>query len=248
MPDQDGNLPAGSLQFDTVAPVSTVGAAAGVTCANCHQRIDTEYYEANGHAVCGHCRTALEAATEPPRGMGPTIRAPLFGLGAGIAGAAIYFAVMAIAHLEIGIVAILIGYMVGYAVRRGAGNRGGRRMQIIAVALTYLSVAFAYTPLVIATAWDKAHAPANATASPSAPADTAVPDSEPRSVSILRLAVSIGLIAALPLLVIVGSMPSGLITAAIIFFGMRQAWRMTGRPNLEFMGPYRVGDSRPLPA
>ena len=63
--------------------------------------------------------------------------------------AAIYFAVIALAHLEIGIVAILIGYMVGYAIRKGARGRGGLRFQVMAVALTYLSVAIAYTPLAV---------------------------------------------------------------------------------------------------
>jgi hypothetical protein len=50
-----------------------------------------------------------------------------------------------------------------------------------------------------------------------------------------------GFIAVLPVLMIVGSFPSGLISAFIIFIGMRQAWRMTGAPSLEILGPYRVG-------
>ena len=36
-------------------------------------------------------------------------------------------------------------------------------------------------------------------------------------------------------------MPGGLITAAIIGFGMHQAWRMTAAPQLTITGPYRVG-------
>jgi hypothetical protein len=58
----------------------------------------------------------------------------------------------------------------------------------------------------------------------------------------------LGLIAALPVLVIVGSLPSGLISAAIIFFGMAQAWKMTGRPAIEITGPYRVGAGPVVPA
>jgi hypothetical protein len=50
-----------------------------------------------------------------------------------------------------------------------------------------------------------------------------------------------GLIAALPVLVVVGSFPSGLISAFIIFIGMRQAWKMTGAPVMRVAGPYRVG-------
>ena len=58
------------------------------------------------------------------------VAAGALGLGAGIVGAAIYYAVIAITHLEIGIVAILIGYMVGRAVRKGARGHGGLRFQI----------------------------------------------------------------------------------------------------------------------
>src|SRR5262245_19899323 len=143
---------ADELQFDRVvtqaSPVASAGPAA-VTCRACENRIETEYYDVNGRAVCRRCRDAAEFAAETPRGIGPLIVAALCGLGAGIVGAVIYFAVIAIAHVEIGVVAILIGYMVGYTVRKGASGRGGLRFQILAVGLTYVSVALAYTPLAI---------------------------------------------------------------------------------------------------
>jgi hypothetical protein len=53
-----------------------------------------------------------------------------------------------------------------------------------------------------------------------------------------------GFILALPVMVVVGGLPASLISAAIIFFGMRQAWRMTGVPRLQITGPYRVGAPR----
>jgi hypothetical protein len=59
--------------------------------------------------------------------MAPIVMAGVFGLGAGIVGAVIYYAVIAITNFEIGLVAILIGYMVGQAVRKGARGRGGLR-------------------------------------------------------------------------------------------------------------------------
>ena len=73
--------------------------------------------------------------------------AGLFGLVAAIAGAILYYAVIAISNFEIGIVAIAIGFMVGWAVRKGAANRGGRRFQVLALVLTYWAVGLAYTPL-----------------------------------------------------------------------------------------------------
>src|SRR5204862_7486300 len=89
-----------------------------------------------------------EAAAETPRGVGPLAIAAACGFFAAVAGALIYYAMLAFANLEIGIVAILIGYMVGYSVRKGARG-GGRRFQILAVVLTYAAVALAYTPIVI---------------------------------------------------------------------------------------------------
>ena len=44
----------------------------------------------------------------------------------------------------------------------------------------------------------------------------------------------------LPVLVIAGSMPGGLITAAIIGFGMLQAWKMTAAAAVTVSGPYRI--------
>jgi hypothetical protein len=246
MPDD-----AKELQFDRVTTESLASVApppSTATCTTCRNTIETEYYSVNDHAVCGACRDAIETSAQTPRGAGPFIRASLFGLGAGIVGAAIYYAVIALANLEIGIVAILIGYMVGYAVRRGSGGRGGRRFQVLAITLTYGAVALAYTPVVIKAALDQektdtASAITKGTSSTPAPAPAAqVGNEEPASKGgIVGLIFALGFIAALPVLMVIGSLPSGLISAAIIFFGMRQAWVMTGVPTLKISGPYRLG-------
>src|SRR4029450_6773668 len=99
--------------------------------------------------------------------------AALFGLGAAIAGAILYYAVIAITNFEIGIVAIAIGFMVGWAVRKGAGGRGGRRFQVLALVLTYWAVGLAYTPITFKQMIEddkKQKAQAAATA-PACPAD-----------------------------------------------------------------------------
>jgi hypothetical protein len=253
MPDQETRGESEPLQFDRViteAASSAPPSKLAVICAGCQTSIETEYYDVNGNILCSRCRAAVESAAETPRGVIPLITAASFGLGAGVVGAAIYYAVIAIAHLEIGIVAILIGYMVGYGVRKGARGHGGRRFQVLAVALTYASVALAYTPIAVKQAinGDRAaqKAPAAATSSGN-DAATATDSSgaATRKPSAWRLLVSlvflVALIAALPVLVVLGSFPSGLISAFIIFIGMKQAWRMTGAPWLRILGPYRVG-------
>jgi len=249
-----------ALQFDRA--VTQSGAAATppspvVVCKGCNLTITTQYYDVNGHALCGTCRAAAAAAAEPPTGLLPFLKAAAFGAGAGIVGAAIYYAVIAFAHLEIGIVAILIGYMVGYSVRRGAEGRGGIRFQVLAAVLTYLAVALAYSPLAIQEAMrDRKPAAQTTAATTNAGADASTPagDSQanadverpvrPRAGGgrlLLSFVVLAGLMAALPVLVVIGSMPSGLISAFIIFIGMRQAWKMTAAAVLRVAGPYRVG-------
>src|SRR4051794_30039538 len=134
------------MQFDTAIPAN--GQAAGaVTCRSCNRTITSAYYDVNGQTLCVGCSGRVQAMTETPRGAAPMLKAGLFGLGGGIAGAIIYYAVIAITNFEIGIVAILIGYMVGYCVRKGAGGHGGRRFQVLAGALTYAGGALGYSPI-----------------------------------------------------------------------------------------------------
>jgi len=251
MSDEEARAGRPELQFDRVVTESTASAPPSklaVTCAACQTSIETEYYDVNGNIFCSRCRTAVESAAETPRGIVPVIVSGVFGLGAGVIGAIIYYAVMAIAHLEIGIVAILIGYMVGYAVRKGARGRGGRRFQVLAVALTYASVALAYTPIVVKQAIDANRQKASASTTIRNSNDVATTDRSRAATTkpsaggfLLGFVFLSAFIAALPVLVVVGSFPSGLISAFIIFIGMKQAWRMTGAPWLQILGPYRVG-------
>ncbi len=237
------NEPAGpttDLQFDKAEPKAGSSAASALSCGYCARPIGAEYFSVSGRTTCAQCRATVATLMEPRRGTGPFMLALLFGLGAGIAGAIIYYAVIAITNFEIGIVAILIGYMVGYAVRKGAGGRGGRRFQVLAVTLTYIAVGLAYTPIAMKGALETKTA-ASSEAAPAGAAQLVKTGASP-----IAVARSIGMLAvlavALPVLVVAGSMPTGLLSAAIIFFGMQQAWRMTGLPRLVVSGPYRVGD------
>ena len=245
MPDEHQPQEGAPLQFDREVVASGSSPSATVprfVCRGCRKTIDTEYFQVNGHVFCGRCRNLVEAAAETPRGTGPLIVAGLFGLGAGIAGAAIYYAVIAIAHLEIGIVAILIGYMVGYSVRKGAGGRGGLRFQILAAALTYASVALAYSPLALSRIASPARAAKTRSASPAtADVERVTVERPTPGRMLLNLGALSAFVAALPVLVVLGSFPFGLISAIIIFIGMRQAWLMTAAAKLNILGPYRVG-------
>jgi hypothetical protein len=241
------------LQFDTAEPPVTLGkltTAAGVTCAMCQRAISTEYFDVNGQSVCAACRTQLAELAETPRSWGVFVKAGLFGLVAAIAGAILYYAVIAITDFEIGIVAIAIGYMVGWTVRKGAGDRGGRRFQVLALVLTYWAVGLAYTPLTFQQIADE-NTKEQTEATPTEPAIPATSPNESglaaeSAVNIpLALGILFGFSLALPVLAVVSSLPGGLISGAIIAFGMMQAWKMTGVPPLQMSGPYQIAAAPP---
>jgi hypothetical protein len=154
-------------------------------------------------------------------------------------------------------VAIAIGFMVGSAIRTATGDRGGLRFQVLAVVLTYWAVGLAYTPFVfkeMGQSQDVQVSPAStegasaeeeasteAAAGEAAPAEPAAADDAVESVpAVVAFGFLLALSFALPVLSAVGSLPGGLISAAIIAFGMMQAWRMTGAPHLVISGPYRI--------
>jgi hypothetical protein len=231
-----------TLQFDrAISEPRDVPPSPIVVCTACKLTISTQYYDVNGRSLCGTCRAAAAAAALTPKGIVPFLKAAAFGAGAGIVGAAIYYAVIAIAHLEIGIVAVLIGYMVGYSVRRGVGGRGGRRFQVLAAVLTYMAVALAYSPVAIQEARREAKPAAQTAAVATQGAERPAPATRSKPRFVFGVIVLSGLMLALPVLVVIGSMPSGLISAVIIFIGMRQAWKMTAAPIMRVAGPYRVG-------
>lgn len=256
-----------ALQFDRAVPMSdadSIGSGAGaVKCTACSAPLEREYFDVGGTAVCAACKDAYALQAAPLRAWWPTMRAILFGLAASVIGAVVYYGVIAVTDFEIGLVAIATGYMVGWAVRRGARGRGGRRLQIAAIALTYLSVGMAYAPLSLfngdAAAAEVQADTAGVVAQAGAPRETGasmqqeasmVPEPLPQAdtavagPTLADAATAIGFLGAfvlvLPLLVIFGTMPSGLISAAIIGFGMHQAWRMTGATPLAISGPYAL--------
>ena len=234
------------LQFDTaLVPGLPPGTGAPVTCAFCRKELAEQYYDVSGQTACVACREQLNGELQASIGWGVTGRAVLCGIAAAIAGAALYYAVIAITDFEIGLVAIAIGFMVGYAVRFGASGRGGRRFQAVAVLLTYWAVGLAYTPLVFPEVLQMAsgaESPAAATGNVDSPdnAGTAVASDDSNPIGAIGL---LGFTVTLPIIVILGSLPGGLLTAAIIAFGMHQAWRMTAAAHVEISGPYRIGSA-----
>jgi hypothetical protein len=142
-----GSTTSTPLQFDAAEMGPDGGSAREATaCTTCAAPIERYYFEANGAVVCPACRRAAEGAPDGVGGSraGRIARAMLFGSGAALAGALLYFGVAALTGYEIGLVAIAVGYMVGRAVNAGSRGRGGRRYQALAVGMTYMAIGVAY--------------------------------------------------------------------------------------------------------
>ena len=80
------------------------------------------------------------------------VRSGVFGFAAAAGGALLWAGVTHVTGYELGIVAIVVGFAVGVAVKLGSGGRGGLPYQLLAVALTYLAIVSTYVPALL-DAW-----------------------------------------------------------------------------------------------
>jgi hypothetical protein len=203
------------LQFRKAEHAAPAGA--GPPCVVCKTRIVDTYYHAQGNVVCPNCALTIQSGQNapPPHTL---LISFLYGLGAAIAGTALFSFVWIVSKSPFALISILIGYMVGKAVRHASRGLGGRPQQIIAVLLTYFSVAMSIVPVVIYQQMEK-HTSFNA----------------PQLISLLF----VGLIS--PFLALKAGGIGGILTLLITFFGIQRAWRLTGRTNILVMGPYQLG-------
>jgi hypothetical protein len=252
--------PTDDLQFDRADVASETETSTDLHCHGCSQPLRHEYYAVGDVPMCGPCKDALEgevaARTQPKR----FFRALLYGIPAAMAGTAIYYAIMALTEYEIGLVAILIGFMVGAAVRAGSGPGGGRRYQLLAALLTYGAIVTTYIPFVIegieqAALEDEAAQAAMApgverTALADAPDDAAPPGDVAAAETVEAPPVGAGeIVLALVAIVAIAFMApflgglENIIGILIIGFGVYQAWKMNKRAELEITGPHTLGGS-----
>src|SRR4051812_41896262 len=102
-----------SLQFDKAESADPAAPTDVLKCGNCGADIKTYYYAIGGSSICARCKSQLAQVLEPRRGVEPFLKALAFGGVAAVLGAAIYYGVIAITGFQIGIVALLIGFLVG---------------------------------------------------------------------------------------------------------------------------------------
>lgn len=171
-------------------------------------------------------------------------RAFLYGAGAALGGCILYATVSIVTGLEIGLIAIVVGVMVGKAIRHASHGRGGRPQQILAVVLTYFAITTSYIPVLLYHFAKNPQLIQHAQAkrqqtqdrAPAAAPDTSTPGkARPSFGGVVLLLL---LLAAVAPFLSLGSGVSGLITLFIIFIGLQRAWKLTGRSEILVMGPY----------
>jgi hypothetical protein len=213
-------------------------------CVLCKQLIREDYFHAQGQVVCPLCATKIRVGSQHPPAVS-LLRASLYGLGAAIAGSALYAIVNMLLHIQIGIIAIFVGIMVGKAVRYGSKGLGGRRQQILAVALTYFGITLSYIPIFIQGAIHRqrpAQVSSTQQGAPESQSVTPVRQADPQKLgAAILMLVAIALAA--PFLIVWSSPLPGLITLFIVFLGLQRAWHLTGRADILITGPYRFSEA-----
>jgi hypothetical protein len=198
--------PAAIAGFQPASPVGTI-------CAACTRPIADYYFEAFGKIVCPNCQQMILASEARGPGAARFFKAAGFGLGAVVAGAAIWFSVALIPNSRLyALGAVFLGLIVGAAVRAGSSNRGGVSYQLLAVGLTYLGIGATHA---MYGEWKE-----NGFTSPA---------------SRIALVIVLGSVLA-PVFVAIGN----IFGVFVVGFSLFEAWRMNRRQRVAFNGPYRV--------
>ncbi len=229
-------------------------ASAPAACTQCQQPIGSTYYEAKGNVVCVRCQIALRSQQSGGSGSARFLRAALFGSLAAALGSALYYGVRALTGYEFGLIAIVVGLMVGGAVRAGSKGRGGWLYQSLAMFLTYGSIVSTYVPDIVkevrsqakkqeATAAAGTTTPA--VASPAAPQPAAPPAAENAAGGAPGLLLAVVLLSAIAIAAPFLAGFQNIMGLIIIGIGLYEAWKMNRRVEITFSGPYRVAPGAP---
>jgi hypothetical protein len=230
------------LQFDRAEPEGGVSAVRGtMTCTVCGGVLKDSYYVANGHIVCDTCRRSAEADRNRGGSAGRFSKALMLGILATIACSVVWYVVLKATDSQWGILAVVVGLVVGGAVRKGSNGRGGWRYQILAIVLTYTAIVSSYVPFIIEGMRERSAQGTTATTpaaklSPSTPAATSTDSKLGPLGAVIGIVMLLALLYATPFL----SGIQNLISILIIGFALYEAWKLNRRTELRVSGPHQV--------
>jgi hypothetical protein len=199
------------LQFDKAVFSNKAGIG---PCVNCGARILSTYWHANGQPVCQNCATKLQNAQKAPS-HSLLLRGAVYAFGAAIACSIAYASILIVTNYELALISIAVGWLIGKAARQGTGGLGGRPVQIVAVAATYIAISSSLFFQVLYTLFKEDREASHWTGYP------------------LLLLYSFGR----PFLELREGL-GAILGIAILFFGLQQAWQQTGNATVTLAGPY----------
>jgi hypothetical protein len=219
--------------------------------------------------ICGKCRAGFEGTLVGGSGANRFGRALLFGTGAAIVGAAIYYAILAATGYSIGLLAVLVGYMVGRAVNVGSHRKGGRKYQLLAAFLTYFAMSSTYIVEGVRQIDNEVRKPVGASGAstdtiidddrpapsagglvrpesiapsgdPAAETGTARPSTPKGEYNGKNMLFALTALIAIVLIAPIVAGFSSPILLLILGFGVYQAWKMNRGVVLELSGPFQL--------
>ncbi|HYU10650.1 MAG TPA: hypothetical protein VEK77_14830 [Gemmatimonadales bacterium] len=225
-----------------------------MTCKACGSVLSDTYYVVNGHIVCEKCRRSVETDWNRGGSAGRFGKALALGVLAMIACSIVWYLVLKATDSQWGILAVVVGLVIGGAVRKGSNGRGGWRYQTLAIFLTYTAIVSSYVPFIIQEV--RAHNAQVTKATP--PTDKTLPAKTlPVVDSTTTASTSTGsttaskigplgfVIGIVVLLAVLYATPflagiQNLIGVLIIGFALYEAWKLNRRAELKVSGPHRV--------
>jgi hypothetical protein len=242
------------LQFDRAEYADH--ATPQTDCTACRRPLRSIYYEVNGQVTCSGCKVELCANGGSP--LGRFLRASLLGFAAGAVGAAIWYGVRVVTGYELGLIAIVVGLMVGAAVLKGSNGRGGWAYQALAIFITYTSIVSTYVPDIVTAMADGSAAQAagvvgepagQTTANADVSAAAAEGDAAPRPIGPGQ-GIVLAFVFVLFVVAIAFAAPflagiQNAIGILIIGFALYEAWKINKRRTLAVNGPFRVVAAAP---
>jgi hypothetical protein len=162
----------------------------------------------------------------------------------------LWYIVLKLTDSQWGILAVVVGLVVGGAVRKGSNARGGWRYQALAIFLTYTAIVSSYVPYIIEGIRDRAAqtASVDSAATPDLVKDTLVLANDSAAVTaastsnsgplakVFAIILLLGVLYALPFLAGI----ENIIGILIIGFALYEAWKLNRRVELTVTGPHQV--------
>lgn len=241
------------LQFERAETVQPTGAAAA--CAACKNPLAGSYYTLRGARMCVDCHNAVRQALASGSPVKRFLKASLFGFLASILGAVIYVGVAMLLKVEVGLIAIVVGLIVGLAVRKGSEGRGGWPYQALAMFLTYAAIIMLYVPAAMerqfdrmkhekAVAAEKAKEGSSAL-TPSPEGTGAAEEPKPLPKNPILWGIILIVVFAISCVEPFRQGAGNIIGLVLIAIALYEAWKLNKSVNLDFQGPFQIGAAAP---